>query len=218
MECNACAFRFFFARKLLVILKHDSYKKDPNKEQNYSPVLEQLDVTGAEEDVPMARRCCISPQALDQEMSPCRWEVFGPRAPGSLHPPPSIPPASFTTSGFKDVDWIRRTKIQKGNRHNRRPQGTVSAGKEAPRRGTPPSSNAEEGKHHLHTYHRPRCPPQSAAGRKLHNPYTIYIRDSRLPQPPAAGAAGGGRGTHRINGGEADLGRGRKNRLSLVLR
>ena len=193
-----------------MILKHDSYKKDPNKEQNYNPVLEQLDVAGAEEDVPMARRCCISPQALDREISPCRREVFGPRAPGSLHPPPPVPSASFTTSGFKVVDRIHRTQIRKGNRRIRRPHVTASAGKEAPRRGTPPSSDAEEGKHHLHRYHRPRRPPQSAAGRKLHSSYTIYTRDSRLPQPPAAGAAGGGRGTRQIDGGEVDLGRGRK--------
>ncbi len=91
-----------------MILKHDSYKKDPIKEQNYNPDLEQLDVAGAEEDVPMTRRCCISPLALDREISPCSREVFGPRAPGSLHPPPPVPSASFTTSGFKVVDRIRR--------------------------------------------------------------------------------------------------------------
>lgn len=193
-----------------MILKHDSYKKDPNKEQKYNPVPKQLDVAGAEEDVPTARRCCISPQALEQEMSPCRREVFGPRTPGSLHPPPSAPPACFTTSGFKVVDRIHRTKIRKGSRRIRRPQGTVSAGKEAPRRRTPPSSTAEEGQHHLHTYHRPRRPPQSAADGRLHSSYTIYNRDSRLPQPPAAGAAGGGRGTRRFDGSEVDLGRARK--------
>ena len=163
----------------------------------------------------MARRCCISPLALDREISPCRREVFGPRAPGSLHPPPPDPSASFTTSGFKVVDRIRRTQIRKGNRRIRRPQGTVSAGKEAPRRGTPRSSNDEEGKRHPHRYHRPRRPPQSAAGRKLHSSYTIYTRDSRLPQPPAAEAAGGGRGTRQIDGGEVDLGRS-KNRLSAL--
>jgi hypothetical protein len=50
-----------------MILKHDSYKKDPNKEQKNNPVPKQLDVAGAEEDVPTARRCCISPQALELE-------------------------------------------------------------------------------------------------------------------------------------------------------
>jgi hypothetical protein len=54
-----------------MILKHDSYKKDPNKEQKYNPVPKQLDDAGAEEDVPTAGRCCTSSHVqyhLDKRM------------------------------------------------------------------------------------------------------------------------------------------------------
>ena len=57
---------------------------------------------------------------------------------------------------------------------------------------------------------RPKTPLRSrrhlpdAAGWYLHNPTLQTEEKTRLPRPPAAGAAGGGRGTRRFVGVEVD--------------
>ena len=109
-------------------LQPGSYRKAPNKDEKYRQVLLQVDVAGEEQDVPMARRRCIFPQALEQKMTPCGRKVVGPRTPESLHPtPPAASPSFFFISGFINTTWIRHTEIQRGTRRTRRSSRTASA-------------------------------------------------------------------------------------------
>ena len=81
-------------------------------------------------------------------------------------------------------------------------------------RGAPPST-AVEGAAHLQQKKRRR--PKllhTAASAKPSKPYHIYTRETWIPRPPAAEAAGGGREIRRFAEEEVDLTGGSKNRLS----
>jgi hypothetical protein len=49
----------------MIILKEEPYRKEPNKDENYNPVLLQHKDAGMEQDVLVARRRCVFLQALD---------------------------------------------------------------------------------------------------------------------------------------------------------
>jgi hypothetical protein len=56
---------FCFCEETKIILKEEPYRKEPNKDENYNPVLLQHKDAGMEQDVLVARRRCVFLQALD---------------------------------------------------------------------------------------------------------------------------------------------------------
>jgi hypothetical protein len=55
----------FFCEKKQVILNQSPYRTVPEKQEKYNPVLKDLNVVVAEEDVPLARRRRSSSETLD---------------------------------------------------------------------------------------------------------------------------------------------------------
>ena len=139
--------------------------------------------------MPITRRRCIFPLALDQKKPPSGREAVGPRTPKGLHPtPPAATPCTITIS-FEDVNWIRRHQIQRGKTRTRRSRRTASAGKEMLRRGTPGSFTAEGDEHHLQTQHRPRHHLHDDAGWVPTTTYAIYTPGSG-DSPPSRRRSG----------------------------
>jgi hypothetical protein len=82
--------------------------------------------------------------------------------------------------------------------------------------GTTPSSIAGEDEHHLQNPTPARLQLHDATGQAPYNSYAINSWETGFPHPPAAGAAGGGRGNRRFAGVEVDLRGEEKSPLSTV--
>ena len=131
----------FFCEETMVILKGEHYRKVPNKDKNYSPVLLQLKDAGMEQDVPVARRRLVFLQALDQKTSPSGRVVAGPRTPWSLHPTPAASSSSFNITGFKVVNPDPPPRgIREGDGAPNRSGDPRERRGQAHHRGTPTSS------------------------------------------------------------------------------
>ena len=200
-------------------LQEEHYRKHPKKDGNYRPDLLQPRDAGEEQNVPVTRRRRVFLQALETKTSPGGREVAGPRTPWtrSLHPAPAASPSSsMRISSFKIVNpdppprgiW-EGEGAPSGSRDPRERRG------QAQHREPPPSS-AARGRMYLHQKDRRLHLLHGSANRKAHNSYTIYTREAGIPRPPAAGAAGGGRGINWIDGDAVDLRAAKKSPLSIL--
>ena len=154
--------------------------------------------------------------ALNTKMPPGGREVADPRTPKSLHP--ALPISTLPCCNHRGISlhiWIRRTGIQSGGNRARRPPGVSSAMTEVLHHGTTTSSIAGGDEHHLQNQKPARLLLHDDAGEATYSSYTTKSRETRFPHPPAAEAAGGGRGNRRNAGGEVDLRVGEKSLLLL---
>ena len=157
----------------------------------------------------MTRRRRIFPEALERKKPPDGREVVETRTPKSLHRPPSAAPLASSPTAPKSLTQIRR--------HARSGKGETlpedlgiprseGAGK-APRISTELRRERKDQPAPKHQQHHPSMAPP--AGEPTHPTLCTHTR-TEIPRPPAAGAAGGGRGISWIDGGRGGSAGGEK--------
>ena len=148
----------------------------------------------------MTRRRRIFPEALDRKKPPDGREVVETRTPKSLHRPPPAATLASSPSAPKSSTQIRRhARSGKGEAPPTDPEIPGSEGASTTlristelrreRKDIPAPKSRQ--------LHPSMAPP---AGEPTHPTLYTHTRDE-IPRPPAAGAAGRGRGISGIDGG-----------------
>ena len=150
----------------------------------------------------MTRRRRIFLETLEQKKPPSGREVVDPRTPKSLHPTPtattlaSPPPATRSSTGSAAA------RSRGGRTAHGEPRGPRTRGSRLLDGEAPESADTGEEEDDAKTPTTDASASKTSPGSTLLKPTLYTPRDPGFPHPPAAGAAGGGKGNQRIAAGE----------------